>query len=131
MPHSIKTRESGQGNVTGSKDRKPATPRGVTKATSGSVKPRPLRAEGKASTGSARYTVGLAPNLAHQVERYAKANESSVSKAIAALVRIGLEGQQQRKREFFEKLRENLATADPSREDELVDEFRSLILGQR
>jgi len=52
-----------------------------------------------------------------------------MSKAIAALVRIGLEGQQHRKREFFEKLRANLASADPSREDELVDEFRALILG--
>ena len=82
-----------------------------------------------ASTGSARYTVGLAPSLAQHVERYAKANDSSMSKAIAALVRIGLEGQEHRKREFFQKLRANLASADPRREDELVDEFRSLILG--
>lgn len=82
------------------------------------------------SIGSARYTVGLAPSLAHQVERYAKANESSMSKAIAALVRIGLEGQEHRKREFFKKLKANLASVDdPSREEELVDEFRSLILG--
>lgn len=85
--------------------------------------------KGTSSTGSARYTVGLAPSLAHQVQRYAKANDSSMSKAIAALVRIGLEGQEQRKREFFKKLKANLASADPSREDELVDEFRSLILG--
>lgn len=85
--------------------------------------------ESKSSTGSARYTVGLGPSLANQVERYAKANNSSMSKAIAALVRIGLEGQEHRKREFFKKLRVNLASADPSREDELVDEFRSLILG--
>ena len=77
-----------------------------------------------------RYTVGLAPNLAQQVERYAKANDSSMSKAIAALVRIGLEGQEQRKREFFRKLKANLANADPGKEDQLVDEFRSLILGR-
>ena len=64
------------------------------------------------------------------MESYAKANDSSMSKAIAALVRIGLEGQEQRKREFFKKLKANLASADPSREDELVDEFRSLILGR-
>ena len=82
-----------------------------------------------ASRGSARYTVGLTPSLARQVEKYAEANASSMSKAIAALVRIGLEGQEQRKREFFKKLRTNLASTDPSREDELVDEFRSLILG--
>ncbi len=82
------------------------------------------------ASGSARYTVGLAPKLAHQVERYAKANDSSMSKAIAALVRIGLEGQEHRKREFFKKLKANLANADASREDELVDEFRSLILGR-
>jgi len=103
MPHSIEARKSSRGSGRASK--------------------------GKASTGSTRYTVGLAPSLAHQVERYAKANDSSMSKAIAALVRIGLEGQQHRKREFFEKLRANLASADPSREDELVDEFRALILG--
>jgi hypothetical protein len=86
-------------------------------------------AKGSASSGSARYTVGLAPSLAHEVENYAKANDSSMSKAIAALVRIGLEGQEQRKREFFKKLKANLASADKSKEDELVDEFRSLILG--
>gem|GEM_PF-4437121 len=80
--------------------------------------------------GGARYTVGLAPSLAHQVEKYAKANDSSMSKAIASLVRIGLEGQELRKREFLKKLKANLADADPSREDELVDEFRSLILGR-
>ena len=90
---------------------------------------RPTASKGDASSGSARYTVALAPSLAHQVESYAKANDSSMSKAIAALVRIGLEGQDQRKREFFKKLKANLASADPSREDELVDEFRSMILG--
>lgn len=52
-----------------------------------------------------------------------------MSKAIAALVRIGLEGQEHRKREFFKKSKANLASTAPSREDELVDEFRSLILG--
>lgn len=86
--------------------------------------------KGGAAVGSARYTVGLAPSLAHQVKRYAKANDSSMSKAIAALVRIGLEGQEVRKREFFKKLKANLESVDPSREDELVDEFRALILGR-
>lgn len=81
------------------------------------------------STGGTRYTVGLAPGLAQQVEGYAKANDSSMSKAIAALVRMGLAGQEQRKREFFKKLKANLASGDPGKEDELVDEFRSLILG--
>lgn len=86
--------------------------------------------KGKAPAGNARYTVGLAPSVADQVERYAKENDSSMSKAIATLVRIGLEGQEHRKREFFRKLKANLASADASQEDELVDEFRSLILGQ-
>ncbi|MCX6591000.1 MAG: hypothetical protein NTZ56_05695 [Acidobacteria bacterium] len=104
MPHSIKVGESGRGS-------------------------RRSALKGKASTGSARYTVGLTPALAHQVERYAKANDSSMSKAIAALVRVGLEGQEHRKREFFSKLKANLASADLSREDELLDEFRALILG--
>jgi hypothetical protein len=104
MPHSIKDGKSR---------------RGARQATS----------HGNATTGNTRYTVGLAPSLAQQVERYAKANDSSMSKAIAGLVRIGLEGQESRKREFFQKLKANLASADPSREDELVDEFRSLILG--
>lgn len=94
--------------------------------------PRPGRKLPKGSTSqdSARYTVALAPSLAQQVETYAQATDSSMSKAIAALVRIGLEGQEQRKREFFKKMKANLANDDPSQEDQLVDEFRSLILGR-
>lgn len=77
-----------------------------------------------------RYTVGLAPSLAHQVERYAQTVDTSMSKAIAALVRLGLEGQESRKREFFKKLKANLKNDDPNHQDQLVDEFRSLILGR-
>lgn len=47
-----------------------------------------------------------------------------------ALVRCGLEGQESRKREFFRKLKANLADDDPSRQDQLVDELRDLILGR-
>jgi Mg2+/Co2+ transporter CorC len=53
-----------------------------------------------------------------------------MSKAIAALVRVGLENQESRKRDFFRKLKENLANGDPKRQDQLVDEFRTLILGR-
>src|SRR5436853_206064 len=77
-----------------------------------------------------RYTVGLAPSLAHQVQRYAQTVDTSMSKAIAALVRLGLEGQESRKREFFKRLKENLANDDAKQEDQLVDEFRTLILGR-
>ena len=77
-----------------------------------------------------RYTVGLAPSLASQVERYAETVDTSMSKAIAALVRLGLEGQENRKREFFKRLKENLAGDDPNQQDRLVDEFRTLILGR-
>ena len=77
-----------------------------------------------------RYTVGLAPNLAHKVERYADSVGTSMSKAIAALVRLGLENQESRKREFFHKLKQNLASDDPKQQDRLVDEFRALILGR-
>ena len=38
-----------------------------------------------------RYSVGLTPGLATQVARYARQTDTSVSKAIAALVQIGLE----------------------------------------
>src|SRR5713226_6732295 len=72
-----------------------------------------------------RYTVGLSPSLANQVERYAKTVDTSMSKAIAALVRLGLESQENRKREFFKRLKENLANDDPSQQDRLVDEFRT------
>ena len=64
------------------------------------------------------------------MERYAETVDTSVSKAIAALVRLGLVNQENRKREFFKKLRENLADDDPKQEDRLVDEFRALILGR-
>src|ERR1017187_5394005 len=75
-----------------------------------------------------RYTVGLVPSLANQVQRYAETADTSMSKAIAALVRLGLENQENRKREFFKRLKENLANDDPNQQDRLVDEFRTLIL---
>jgi hypothetical protein len=53
-----------------------------------------------------------------------------MSKAIAALVRLGLESQENRKREFFKRLKENLANDDLSQQDRLVDEFLTLILGR-
>jgi len=53
-----------------------------------------------------------------------------MSKAIAALVRLGLESQENRKREFFKRLKQNLSADDPKEEDRLVDEFRALILGR-
>jgi hypothetical protein len=84
----------------------------------------------QASKGESRHTVAFTPQLAGQVARYARANDSSVSKAIATLVRIGLEGQEQRKREFFKKLKSNLANDDPRQQDQLIDDFRSLILGR-
>lgn len=83
----------------------------------------------KASGIPSRFTVGLAPAIVPQVERYAQIAECSMSKAIANLVRLGLESQEDRKQEFFRKLRANLDDEDPKRQDELVDEFRALILG--
>jgi len=74
--------------------------------------------------------VGLPSMLAGQVERYAETVDASMSKAIVALVRLGLEGQADRKREFFKRLRENLAQDDPREQDRLVNEFRTLILGR-
>jgi hypothetical protein len=64
------------------------------------------------------------------VERYAQTVDKSMSKAIAALVRLGLEGQESRKREFFRRLKDNLSNDDPSQQDRLVEEFRALILGR-
>lgn len=77
-----------------------------------------------------RHTVALAPRLAHQVEKYAKAADCSMSKAIATLVRAGIESQDQRKREFLEKLRANLANTDPAQKDRMVDEFSALFTGR-
>jgi hypothetical protein len=79
---------------------------------------------------TSRYTVGLAPALATEVQHYADTVDTSMSKAIAALVRLGLENQENRKREFFKKLKENLDDEDPSHQDRLVDDFRTLILGR-
>ena len=53
-----------------------------------------------------------------------------MSKAIAALVRLGLESQENRKRKFFKKLKANLAEDDPKKQDRLVDEFWNLIVGR-
>jgi len=82
------------------------------------------------SKAESRYTVGLAPSLANQVARYAQTVDTSMSKAIAALVRIGLESQEDRKRDFFRRLKENLANGDPDQQDRMVDEFRTLILSR-
>ena len=78
-----------------------------------------------------RYSVGLPASLAQQVEHYAETVDTSASKAIATLVRLGLESQEQRKRDFFRRLKENLADDDPQQQDRMVDEFRALILGKK
>src|SRR5690349_10451288 len=77
-----------------------------------------------------RYTVGLPSPVANQVQQYAETVDASMSKAIAALVRLGLESQENRKREFFKRLKANLSNDDPKVQDRLVDEFRALILGR-
>src|ERR1039457_6300774 len=77
-----------------------------------------------------RYSVGLPSRGASHVEGYAEAVDASMSKAIAALVRLGLEGYADRKREFYKRLKENLAEDDPNEQDRVVDEFRTLILGR-
>lgn len=105
MPHSVSTSKRGRRSAAKSGKKQPVTV-------------------------DSRYTVGLAPGLAGEVRRYAKTVDTSMSKAIAALVRLGLEGQEDRKREFFKKMKENLANDDPKQQDQLVDEFRALILGR-
>ena len=87
-------------------------------------------APGTNPVSESRYTVGLTPELAERVEQYAETADMSMSKAIATLVRLGLESQQDRKREFFKRLKKNLAEDDPKQQDRLVNEFRSLILGR-
>jgi hypothetical protein len=72
----------------------------------------------------------LAPGLADEVELFAQKTDTSMSKAIAGLVRIGLAGQESRKRDFFKKLKANLENDNPKQQDRLVDEFRALILGR-
>jgi hypothetical protein len=88
------------------------------------------KSRNRPSKVESRYTLGLAPGVANQVARYAQTVDTSMSKAIAALVRIGLESQEERKRDFFRRLKENLANDDPDQQDRLVDEFRTLILGR-
>ncbi|SPF38956.1 hypothetical protein SBA4_2270005 [Candidatus Sulfopaludibacter sp. SbA4] len=72
----------------------------------------------------------MAPCLASQVERYAEAVGTSTGKAIAALVRMGLESQETRRPEFFKRLKQNLAGDDPDQQDRLAEEFRAIILGR-
>jgi hypothetical protein len=42
-----------------------------------------------------------------------------------------LESQANRKRQFFKKLKSNLAKEDPNEQDRIVDEFRTLIRGRK
>jgi hypothetical protein len=83
-----------------------------------------------AQKSDSRHTVGLDKQVVREVEQYAALTDVSMSKAIAALVRLGLESQERRKREFFGKLKDNLANDDPKQQDRLVEEFRALILGR-
>ena len=87
------------------------------------------RVKSRGATES-RYTVALTPDIIPRVEQYAETVDASMSKAIAALVRLGLESQETRKREFFKRLKQNLAHDDPKQQDRLVNEFRTLILGR-
>ncbi len=84
----------------------------------------------RATASESRFTVGLPPELVQRVEQYSETAGISMSKAIAALVRLGLNSQQDRKREFFKRLKQNLAEDDPKQQDRLVNEFRALILGR-
>jgi hypothetical protein len=88
-----------------------------------------VSASKRRGNAQSRYTVALAPAVADNVARYARTADTSMSKAIAALVRLGLEGQESRKRDFFGKLKANLANDDPGQQDQMLDEFRALILG--
>ena len=85
-----------------------------------------FRRRGQSGT---RYSVALPIAIATEVERYAETVNASMSKAITSLVRLGLESQENRKREFFKKLKQNLTEDDPEKQDRMVDEFRKLILG--
>src|ERR1700730_15718025 len=89
----------------------------------GSSKIRTKAASAPRTASESRYTVGLTPELARRVEDYAEIADTSMSKAIATLVRLGLESQQDRKREFFKRLKEYLANDDPNQQDRWADEF--------
>jgi len=104
--------------------------RSPNRGTSASKIRRTKTAPAPSTASESRYTVGLTPELAERVEHYAETADTSMSKAIATLVRLGLEGQQDRKREFFKRLKQNLAEDDPKQQDRLVNEFRALILGR-
>jgi hypothetical protein len=90
----------------------------------------PSRVNAERRQPGARYTVGLPSTVATAVERYAETIDTSMSKAIAALVRLGLESQAARKREFLARMKQNLSMDDPASTDRLVDEFRDIILGR-
>ncbi len=83
----------------------------------------------KAVTSQPRFTVMLEPKVVRKVQKLAAGEDLSMGKAIAALVSAGLE-EQSRKRKFLVKMSRNLADTDPANESRMVDEFRSLILGQ-
>src|ERR1700676_4414761 len=86
---------------------------------------RRTKADPRPNASESRFTVGLSPALARRVEHYAETADTSMSKAIATLVRLGLESQQDRKWEFFKRLKQNLAEDDPKQQDRVVNEFRA------
>jgi len=52
------------------------------------------------------------------------------SRTLPALARLEPENQENRKREFFKRLQQNLANDDPGQQHRKADEFRTLILGR-
>ena len=97
----------------------------MPRVASSSVKPTRRAVSKQKNT---RYSVGLPLPLAREVEQYAGSVDASLSKAIVTLVRLGLETQEQRKREFFKKMKANLASDNPADQDRVIDEFRMLTL---
>ena len=69
-------------------------------------------------------------SVANQVERYARTVDTSIEQGNRRARRLGVEGQESRKWEFFRSLKANLENDDPQQQDRLVDEFRALILGR-
>src|ERR1022692_3519812 len=66
-------------------------PRGQLNAAGAAIR----KSRNRPSKVESQYTLGLAPGVANQVARYAQTVDTSMSKAIAALVRIGLESQEE------------------------------------
>jgi hypothetical protein len=79
---------------------------------------------------SAQITIRLTPELSAEVSARAKDTGLSVNRAVAQLLRAGIEAERNKKRQLEDLLRRYRESQDPEETKRLGDELGAMIFGQ-